>query len=420
MQLYKLRLLFFVLIPLSGVAILCSDAQKAPQPVNKNKQVKTGAEILIERHLGELKGKKVGLVMNPTARIGNTHMLDTLLALSVNVTALFAPEHGFRGNFGAGEEIEDGIDRATGLPVYSLYGQTKIPSARMLENVDLLLFDMQDVGARFYTYNVTLGNILVAAGEYGTAVWVLDRPNPAGNYVGGWILEESYRSFVGTYPIPITHGMTLGELGKMMIGEEWLDTGKKPEYRVIEMEGWKRNMLWPETGLPWIPPSPNLPTFKHALVYLGTAFFEGTTMSEGRGTSDPFLTVGDPHFTYEPSAMKRLERIYHVNIDSVSFTPVSIPGKALHPKHENKKCKGIRISVPDLQKFTKPASFGIDLMRTMLRLTPGAEVKPFLYTLAGTKKHMVELLERETLLPHNTWKESREKFINKRAGYLIY
>src|SRR5699024_1550251 len=189
----------------------------------------------------------------------------------------------------------NGVDQASGLPVFSLYGDTKKPTPKMLQQVDLLLFDMQGVGARFYTYISTLGLVLEAAAESNIPIWILDRPNPAGGQmIAGWLMREKHRSFVGAYPIPMVHGLTIGELAKMMIGEHWIDFNKSPNLRIIKMKNWKRSTQWPETGLPWIPPSPNLPTFEHAFAYLGTVLFEGTTISEGRGSADPFLTVGSP------------------------------------------------------------------------------------------------------------------------------
>ena len=325
--------------------------------------VRTGAEMLIENHLDELAGQRVGLVMNPTARIGNVHVLDTLLALNVNVTALFAPEHGFRGEAGAGEIIEDGEDQATGLPVFSLYGETRSPTPEMLQEVDILLFDMQDVGARFYTYNSTLGLVLKEAAKMDIPVWVLDRPNPAGgDYVSGWILEKEFESFVGMYPIPIAHGMTLGELARMMIGEKWLEFVQIPDLRIIEMSGWNRSMKWPDTGLEWFPPSPNLPTFEHAFVYLGTCLFEGTTLSEGRGTADPFLTVGDPETNISDEDVKAMNRIPGLGAKRTSFTPESIPGKAINPKHEGKLCRGYQLEITDLNAYD-PVKSGLQLIR---------------------------------------------------------
>ena len=382
----------------------------------QNQPVMTGAEVLIEYHLDELEELRVGLVMNPTARIGETHMLDTLLAREVNVTALFAPEHGFRGEAGAGERIEDGVDQATGLPVFSLYGETRKPTEEMLYEVDILLFDMQDVGARFYTYNATLGLVLEAAAEHDVPVWVLDRPNPiGGEYISGWILEPEFESFVGMYPIPVAHGMTLGELGGMVIGENWIDFEYPPDYRVIEMKGWQREMLWPETGLEWFPPSPNLPTFEHAYVYLGTCFIEGTTLSEGRGTDNPFLLLGSPGTEFDEFDLEQLQAdLLGIEIEKVQFTPESIPGKALNPKHEGEECTGIRIRVTDYD-YLDPVDAGLRIMAFLMRHSPDAETNDFLYRLAGTKE-IDQFINGSNIY----WDFNTEPFKGQRQAYLLY
>lgn len=371
--------------------------------------VETGAEVLIDEHLGELNGKQVGLVMNPTARVDGTHMLDTLLALDVEVTALFAAEHGFRGEIERGETIKNGIDRETGLPVYSLYGDNNTPTPEMLEKVDLLLFDMQDVGGRFFTYNITLGRVLEGAAEIGVPVWVLDRPNPAGgDYVAGWLLQEEYRSFVGAYPIPMAHGMTLGELAKMMVGERWIDYKSEPVLRVIPVQGWKRSMKWPGTGHEWVPPSPNLPTFEHAYLYLGTVLFEGTNISEGRGTDAPFLTVGSPNTILPDNELDSLRTQFpSLSIQRTTFTPRSIPGKALHPKYEGEECYGVMVSVKDF-KDLDPVQFGVSLLEVFLNHTEGAETTHFLNLLAGTGN-----IEQG-------WNNDVLQFKKQREKYLIY
>lgn len=392
-------------------------------------KVRTGAEMLIENHLDELEGKRVGLVMNPTARIANVHVLDTLLALDVNITSLFAPEHGFRGDYADGEVIEGGIDQASGLPVYSLYGATKRPTEQMLENVDILLFDMQDVGARFYTYNSTMKYIIEAATEFDKEVWILDRPNPAGgNYISGWVLEDEYRSFIGSYPIPVAHGLTLGELALMAKGEGWLEVDKEPNLKVIKMKGWRRSMKWPETGLPWIPPSPNLPTFEHAYVYLGTCFFEGVNISEGRGTEDPFLMIGSPAgLEREPddiflNSIQFLEDKYHIDIDTVSFTTRSIPGKAVNPKFEGELIHGVAMSITP--EFDQPVEFGLDLLSAFAFNISfdehKLEVRDHLYLLSGTEK-IDDVITR----PYNWgaqtgWGASFTKYEITRGQYLLY
>lgn len=382
--------------------------------------VKVGAEVLLDEHLEELKGKRVGLVMNPTARVEDSHMLDTLLARDVNVTALFAPEHGFRGDVGAGETIEDGIDQATGLPVFSLYGSTKTPTEKMLEKVDVLLFDMQDVGARFYTYNATLGNIIKGAAPHGVPVWVLDRPNPAGGeFISGWMLQEQHKSFVGAYPIPMAHGMTLGELAKMMVGEGWIEHADQADVRVIPMEGWKRSMKWPETGLNWIAPSPNLPTFEHAFVYLGTVLFEGVNISEGRGTSDPFLKVGSPGTKLTSSHIAGLRRQFAgVNIERISFTPQSIPGKALNPDFEGERCHGIQIQMTDPERFN-PIKLGVEVLAAILDATPEASLNSYIEKLSGIDRSaFLEQLENKSYM--DEWEQAALDFAKKREQYLLY
>jgi uncharacterized protein YbbC (DUF1343 family) len=384
--------------------------------MNHTDQVTTGAEILIDSHLEDLEGYRVGLVMNPTARIGDTHMLDTLISSGVNITALFAPEHGFRGDAGAGELIEDGIDQGTGLPVFSLYGDTRKPTGEMLDEVDLLLFDMQDVGTRFYTYNATLGLVLEAASEFDTKVWVLDRPNPlGGEYISGWVLEPEFTSFVGMYPIPVAHGLTLGELGLMILGERWVELESEPEYRVIRMEGWERRMLWPDTGLPWVPPSPNLPTFEHAYAYPGTCFIEGTTLSEGRGTDDPFLLLGSPNTDIHDEALNQLRsELRGVMIEKSVFTPESIPGRAINPKHEGEECTGIRLTINDYDEMD-PVVAGLQILAFLLNHTPGAETNDFLYRLAGTRE-IDRFIEGEP----SGWNFETDQFEENRKRYLLY
>ena len=403
----------FSLILVSLLLTGCS----AEQPEMINKKVKTGAEVLLDNHLAELKGKKVGLVMNPTSRVNGVHMLDTLMSLGVNVTALFAAEHGFRGEAGAGEEIRDGVDQETGLPVFSLYGSTKKPTAGMLENVDLILFDLPDMGVRFYTYNTTMGLVLEAVAENEKEMWILDRPNPlGGNYVAGWILKGEFKSFVGSYPVPIAYGMTMGEIAKMAVGESWLNFKAEPNFKVVETSGWERDMLWPETGLPWIPPSPNLPTFEHAFMYPGTVIFEGTNLSEGRGTPDPFLTIGSPELNFKERTLKEMEKSHSVELDSVSFTPMSIPGKAINPKLEGQKCTGISISFAGGYDQTDPVKLGLDLLKFAQSHTDNFEINSFANKLYGI--NLKSIIENEQAIP--SWEAEVEAFKKQRAKYLLY
>ena len=381
--------------------------------------VQVGGQVLLNNHLDDLEGKRVGLVMNPTARVEGSHMLDTLLARNINITTLFAPEHGFRGDIGAGETIEDGIDQSTGLPVFSLYGKSRTPTPDMLEKVDVLLFDIQDVGARFYTYNATLGNVIEAAGAQNIPVWVLDRPNPAGDLISGWMMQDKHQSFVGKYPIPMAHGMTLGELAKMMVGEQWVDNADQATVRVIQMDGWNRSMKWPDTGIDWIPPSPNLPRFYHAYVYLGTVLFEGTTMSEGRGTDDPFLRIGSPKTKLTTSHIAKLRRQFSgVNIERRSFTPKSIPGKASNPKFEGERCHGIAIQITNPDAFN-PVKLGTELLSTLLDASPEASFNNYMPKLSGIDNALLrEQLKNDSYL--NNWEKTAREFKKQRKQYLIY
>mmetsp|Transcript_20885 Transcript_20885/g.53921 ORF Transcript_20885/g.53921 Transcript_20885/m.53921 type:complete len:372 (+) Transcript_20885:25-1140(+) len=263
--------------------------------------VKTGAEILLERSSADLYGKKVGVISNPTGVLPNlVHTVDALFAKSLQSTsfklcAIFGPEHGFRGDEQAGKGGTTSIDVRTGLPVFSLYGKntTEIKMLFLSSGVDLILFDIQDVGTRFYTYIWTMGNAMEAAGSVGIDVWVLDRPNPLTGTVEGPVLDPAFASGVGMYPIPLRHGMTVGELAKLFCSK-FIST--PPVLKIIRMEGYKRNMSFEDTKLPFVIPSPNIPSVHAAFAYNGFGMLEGTNCSEGRGTTLPFLLVGHPEF----------------------------------------------------------------------------------------------------------------------------
>lgn len=408
----KIRLLTFLFV----TAFLCSCNKngKAGQ-VSSNSSpdsVITGAQVLIQKYLPDLKGKRIGFVGNATSQVGGTLLVDTLLSLGVNVTTLFGPEHGFRSGYAAGKSVAGGKDPVTGLPVYSLYDKTKKPTPKELQNVDLLLFDMKDLAAHFYTFNTTLGLVIEAAAASGIPVWVLDRPIPAGgNLVAGWTLEEKYKSFVGAYPVPMVYGMTMGELARMMIGEHWVDYNQKPKLRVIKMKGWNRSMKWPETGLKWIPPSPNLPHFQNAYVYLGTVLFEATNISTGRGTPQPFLTLGSPKTDISKKSLDSLRQKFPaINIDTTTFVPHSIPGKSLHPRYEGQTCYGVQLHVNNLDKF-QPVKFGVALLKLVLESTPGSYTTDYMYELAGSDAI-------DSLTP--SWKEDVKQFKKEREPYLLY
>ena len=281
-------------------------------------RLQTGAEQT-ELYLETLRGKRVGIIANQTSLIGKTHLVDTLLSMGVEVTKVFAPEHGFRGEAGAGEHIADGKDPKTGLEVLSLYGKLKKPTPDMLEKTDILLFDIQDVGTRFYTYISTLHYILEAAGENDIEVIILDRPNPNGHYIDGPVLDMKFRSFVGMHPIPIVHGLTIGELTQMILGENWIK--KEPSVQIIPCKGYTHKDYY---SLP-VRPSPNLPNDRAIALYPSLCWFEGTEVSVGRGTPNPFQIIGFPG----------------CSAGTFTFTPIDIPGIAMDPPFEDKRCSGL-------------------------------------------------------------------------------
>jgi len=315
-------------------------------------RVKTGAELLLEQYSHLLKNKRIGIICNHTSVLPNgTHLVDTLLKKGITLTTLFSPEHGIRGMASAGETVHDTFDVTTGLRVFSLYGTTRKPTREMLNNVDVLLFDLQDVGARFYTYISTMVLAMEAAAENGKQFIVLDRPNPInGVDVEGPVLDTAFKSFVGMLPIPLRHGMTVGEIAKMVDGE-WL-MEKKVDLTVIPMEGWKRSMWYDETGLPWIAPSPNMKTLSTATVYAGTCLFEATNISEGRGTEKPFEYFGAPWLDGERLSRALNEKKIPGGVFSpLQFTPQSNPISALNPKYKDTVCNGVWLMVEERTLF---------------------------------------------------------------------
>jgi len=386
--------------------------------------VLTGADLLVQSDFEAVRGKNVGLIVNHTSRVGETHLIDLVsTSPSVNLVALFGPEHGIRGDEDAGAKIEDGLDDATGVPVYSLYGTNRRPTPEMMQGVDALVFDIQDVGARFYTFISTLGLSMQSAAESGASFYVLDRPNPlGGNEMEGFVLDTAYTSFVGQYPIPIRHGLTVGELAKMIQGEKWLPGLDSLDLHVISMQNWTREMLWPSTGLAWIPPSPNLPTFETALLYPGTCFFEATTASEGRGTDLPFLTVGAPWMDASSVSKPGFPGLVLVPGQT---TPTERPGKSSSPKWKDTLIQSISIGIDDASKV-RPVSTGLELVGRMVATSPDSVQKGlinerWLQLLGGTDrlKSMVESGYSGTQF-QDAWESEIAAFALQRSAYLMY
>ena len=353
-------LLMSVLFILSSItAVLAHGPDKGKK---KGKSFQIGAEVLLDDQMKLLKGKKVGLITNPTGVDQNLNSIVDLLYShkDVELTALYGPEHGVRGSAQAGEYVEYYIDDKTGLPVYSLYGQTKKPTPEMLENVDVLLFDIQDVGTRFYTYIYTMAYAMEAAAEQDIPFIVLDRPNPqGGEKVEGPVLDPKYASFVGNYPIPLRHGMTVGELAKFFNKEFKINA----DLTVVKMKGWKRSMDYDGTPLQFVMPSPNMPTLETALVYPGGALFEGTSLSEGRGTTKPFELIGAPYINADELAARlKSLKLPGVDFRAASFTPT-------FSKHSGKLTHGVQIHITDREKF-QPVETGLHLVKTIHDMYP--------------------------------------------------
>lgn len=389
--------------------------------------VRTGAAQLVESNFARLAGKTVGLVVNHTARVDTTHLISLVDGgKDVTVGALFGPEHGVRGTADAGEVITGGRDETTGAPIYSLYDETRAPTPEELDGLDALVFDIQDVGARFYTYITTMGRAMQAAAEADLPFVVLDRPNPlSGAYVSGFVLEPEHESFVGAYPIPIAHGLTVGELARMIKGERWLPGLDNLELEVIEVEGWERSMPWSETGLSWPRPSPNVPTFGTALVYAGTCFFEATSeASEGRGTRRPFTHVGAPWAEGQVLADTLGTRdLPGVRFHAARFTPEPNAGDA-SPKFEGTPLQGIRIEVTDTSAY-RPVETGIHVLHAFYHQAQGKGMKKFFSSgierLAGTGR--LREMFRSGTRPRTiiaAWQEDVRAFREQRRPYLLY
>jgi uncharacterized protein YbbC (DUF1343 family) len=365
----------------------------------------TGAEQT-EEYLPLLKNKKIALVVNPTSLISNTHLVDSLLKLSINITKVFAPEHGYKGTADAGEHLINDRDKKSNLEIISLYGHHKKPTNMDLQNVDIIVFDIQDVGVRFYTYISTLHYVMQAAAENNKTVLILDRPNPNGNYIDGPILQKKYTSFVGMHPVPVVHGLTIAEYAKMINGENWLSD--KPEkmvqckLEIVKCKNYNHNKFY---KLP-IKPSPNLPNMISVYLYPSVCFFEGTNISLGRGTDKPFQQFGHPSFT---------------NFQ-YSFTPQSMEG-AKSPPCINQKCFGMDLSNLLEDSLQKSAFINIDYLLKAYKNYPDKShfFTPFFSSLAGTNQLQQQI--EEGLTPaqiKKSWHAGLKKYKTTQAKYRLY
>jgi len=379
----------------SPVYSVCEDTDSlSHEPI-----IQTGAER-IEKYIGLLKNKRVGLVVNQTAIVGRTHLIDTLRALGINIKRIFAPEHGFRGTADAGEHVASEIDKKTGIPVVSLYGKNKKPTAEQLADLDVIIYDIQDVGARFYTYISTMYQLMESCAENKKSLIILDRPNPNGDYVDGPVLDMSLKSFVGMLPLPVIHGLTVGELAQMINGEKWLKDSLYCSVTIIPVAGYTHLS---EYILP-VKPSPNLPNQQAIRLYPSLCFFEGTNVSVGRGTLYPFQVIGSPYIK---------DTLFY-------FIPDSIAGMAKDPMYRKQKCYGY-----DLRNKPYTRSINLDYIITMYQLTTNKEAyfgtNNFFDKLAGTtqmKKQIISGLSENSI--RETWKTDLSSYKIKRKKYLLY
>lgn len=371
----------------------------------------TGAQQM-QHYLHLLVGKNVGVVANQTSVLYGVHLVDTLLHRGVKIKRVFSPEHGFRGNHDAGAIIKHSKDDKTGLPIFSLHGKTKKPTNESLKGIDVMIFDIQDVGVRFYTYISTLHYVMEACAENDILLIVLDRPNPNAHYVDGPVLEAKYSSFVGMHPVPIVYGVSIGEYAQMINGEKWLKDDLQCKLKVVALKGWSHNT---EYVLP-IPPSPNLPNQKSIYLYPSLCLFEGTIASVGRGTDSPFQLWGHPGIDTNciDTAL------------SFRFKPVSIPGKSKYPKHENKTCFGVSYASRSVDEIKKDWQFELKPILDAINCS-GAEKDAFFdrveffNLLAGNatllKDIKVGLSEEEIKA---RWASDLKIYMQIREKYLIY
>ena len=371
----------------------------------KATNIRNGADQ-IETLTSLIGNKKIALVANQTSLTGNTHLLDTLCSLGKRPVALFAPEHGFRGKADAGETVKDGKDVKTGTPIISLYGKNKKPSATDLKNIDMIVFDIQDVGARFYTYISTLYYVMQACAENGKELIVLDRPNPC-DYVDGPLLKKEYKSFVGMLPIPVLHGCTMGELAGMINGEGWLGGNLKCRYSVIKIQGWKHGDTY---SLP-VKPSPNLPNDRSIALYASLCLFEATSVSVGRGTYFPFQVIGSPLLPKDKYPF--------------SFTPKALEGFDKNPLHKNVVCHGLDLRETDISGLNGfSLKYVIEMYREFKKMNKSESflTRPKWFDLLmGTNQVRLDMLKGKSEEEiRSAWNEELKKYREMREKYILY
>lgn len=391
-----------------GFCVRTKIAAVLPTPTEDS--IITGAEQT-RLYFPLLKNKRVGILANPTSIIQQKHLVDSLLAAGINVVKVFGPEHGFRGNASNGAKVKDETDAATGLKIISLYGSKRKPSAEDLQDVDIMIFDIQDVGCRFYTYINVLRDVMEGCADNNKELLILDRPNPNGYLVDGPILDMRLKSGIGMFPIPIAHGMTIGEFAQMINGEGWLPEKRKCKIRIIPVAHYNHNRLY---TLP-VKPSPNLNSQQSVLLYPSVCLFEGTIISQGRGTYQPFTVLGSP----------ALKGKY-----PFSFTPVSIPGMSESPLHMNEVCYGLDLNQYDSHQLVQSGRVNIQWMIDLYKAYPykdkffdRSQSKQMgdIDKLAGTYEFRQQIIAGKTAAEiRQSWEPGLSQYKTMRKKYLLY
>ncbi|RYZ27074.1 MAG: DUF1343 domain-containing protein [Chitinophagaceae bacterium] len=384
--------------------------EKDSAKIAAKETLKTGAEQT-DKYLPFLKGKRIGILGNQTTVIAKTHLVDSLKSLGINIVKVFGPEHGFRGNASAGVKVKDEVDSATRIPIVSLYGPKRKPSKEDLSNVDLMIYDVQDVGCRFYTYINVLADVMEACAENNKELLILDRPNPNGYFIDGPVMDMKLKSGIGKFPIPITHGMTVGEFAQMINGEGWLPNGLKCKIKIIPVASYDHDM---EYILP-VNPSPNLNTQQSILLYPSTCLFEGTALNHGRGTYFPFTVLGSPN----------LKGKY-----SFSFVPVGIRGMSETPLYMSQTCYGLDLRNYDVSILRKEKKINIQWMKELYKAFPDKE-KFFDYKQSKEignvdfrtgdsrfKQQIIDDVPEEEM--RKSWEPTLSNYKQMRKKYLLY
>lgn len=393
------------------IILHCScNAQKPNTADTDQKRIVTGAEQT-DKYLPMLKGKRVAIMANPTSVIGKTHLVDSLKSLGVNIVKVFGPEHGFRGNASAGVHVEDEVDTKSGIKIISLYGKKNKPTKDDMADVDIFVYDLQDVGVRFYTNINALSRLMESCHESGKPMLILDRPNPNAYLVDGPILDMKYRSGIGMFPIPMSHGLTVAEFAQMANGEGWLTNGVKCELKIIPVANYNHNMPY---TLP-VPPSPNLNTQQGIMLYPSTCMFEGTYLNHGRGTYFPFTLIGSPE----------LKGIYQF-----SYTPTGIKGMAENPLFKDQECFGLDLRKYDVEKLRASGKINLQWIMELYQKHPYKE-KFFDSKLSnqmntieqqiGTGEFRNQIIEGKSEEEiRKSWEPGLSKYKEMRKKYLLY